>query len=279
MKSSSKENDININPKSMESFEVIRYHDGLYRTYDYELVAEEPLLIRIDDHPYSAVMRTPGDEIFHAAGFCLGEGIIDNIDDFTTIGFCEDMDPNVVDVRLKPERREKVSEFLQRQGFISRTSCGICGKAMIEEMFQFLSPVADGTEIRSDWAIEQIEKLPDGQQLRKKTRGSHAAKILDSRLEILSISEDVGRHNALDKAIGKVLMASKLSEASIGILSSRTSYEMVQKANRAGISIIVSASRPTGMAVNLGKILNMTLACVAKESGLIIFCGEERIIR
>jgi FdhD protein len=276
---SNKRNDLNINVKSKESFDVIRCYKGSCYTCGHELVAEEPLLIRIDDHPYSAVMRTPGEESFHAVGFCLAEGIIDNIDDLVTIGFCEDMDPNVVDIRLKPERREKVSGLLKGQDFISRTSCGICGKTMIEEMFQLLTPVADGTEIELDWAIQQIEKLPEIQQLRKNTRGSHAAVLLDSRLEILSMAEDVGRHNALDKAIGKLLMRRKLSEGFIGIISSRISYEMVQKANRAGIGILLSASRPTVLAVNLGLKLNMTLACIARKSELIIFCGEERIKR
>lgn len=279
MQESNKRDDLDNNVKNKESFDVIRCYKGICYTCGHELVAEEPLLIRVDDHPYSAVMRTPGEETFHVAGFCLAEGIIDSIDDFATIGFCEDMDPNVVDAMLKPDRRERVSGLLQRQGFISRTSCGICGKTMIEEMFQFLSPVVDKTVIELERAIQQINRLPENQHLRKETRGSHAAVLLDSRLEILSMAEDVGRHNALDKAVGKLLMSGKLSDASICVLSSRTSYEMVQKANRAGIGIILSASRPTVLAVNLGKRLNMTLACIARESELIIFCGEERIRR
>ena len=98
-----------------------------------ELIGEEPLLIRIDAKPYSVVMRTPGDEVFHAAGFCLGEGIADSPDDFTTVGYCEDLDPNVIDVRLTPERREEVQDVLTRRGFVSQTSCGICGKEMLKK--------------------------------------------------------------------------------------------------------------------------------------------------
>ena len=96
----------------MTSYSVIRCENGLCRNSDHELIQEEPLLIRVEGKPYSVVMRTPGDEIPHAAGFCLGEGLADSFNDFATIGFCKDLDPNVVEVRLKPERREKVSDLL-----------------------------------------------------------------------------------------------------------------------------------------------------------------------
>jgi FdhD protein len=258
---------------------VIRCYQGHCRTSEHDLIGEEPLLIRIEDRPYSVVMRTPGEEIFHAAGFCLAEGIVDRIEDFASIGYCEDMDPNVVDIRLQPTRREQISSLLERRGFISQTSCGICGKEMIEEVCQYLPPIMDKTQIGLDAAIHAIERLHRVQQWYKKTRGSHGAMLLDLELHTLSIAEDVGRHNALDKAIGMLLMKKKLADACIGVLSSRISYEMVQKAARARLSILLSASRPTAMAVQLGKIVNMTLACAARKSELIIFCGEDRIMR
>jgi len=96
-------------------------------------------LIRIEGKPYSVVMRTPGEEIFHAAGFCLGEGIADSADDFLTLGYCKDLDPNVIDIRLKPERLEKVSKLLERRGFVSQTSCGICGKEKVKDLHQVLT--------------------------------------------------------------------------------------------------------------------------------------------
>lgn len=279
MKRSDRTTDIITDEGSDKNFNVIRCYGGTCFTRKHTLVREEPLLIRIEDHPYSVVMRTPGEEIFHAAGFCLAEGIVDKADDFSSIGFCRDMDPNVVDIRLQPARREQVSSLLERRGFISRTSCGICGKGMVEEICQILVPVIDETRIGLDNALRLIERLPRIQQLHKKTYGSHAAMLINSRFDILSVAEDVGRHNAFDKAIGKLLMTGKLTNASIGVLSSRISYEMIQKAVRAHIPILLSASRPTALAVNLGKKLNMTLACTARESELIIFCGEERINR
>jgi FdhD protein len=224
-------------------------------------------------------MRTPGEEVFHAAGFCLGEGIVDSPDDFKTIGHDEQLDSNVVDIWLKPERREKVHDLLKRRVFTSQTSCGICGKEMIEDLRQILTPAEDGFEIDIDRIFDCIDKLDESQNYYQTTRCSHAALILDDRLELISFAEDVGRHNALDKAIGKAFMNKKLSKASILVLSSRNSYELVQKAARAHLPMMISNSRPTALAVEMGKALNMTLAFPGRSEELVIVCGENRIKR
>ncbi|MGD2184985.1 MAG: formate dehydrogenase accessory sulfurtransferase FdhD [Desulfobacterales bacterium] len=269
---------MNDTAKITESYQVIRYESGVRRTGSHELIGEEPLLIRIDEKPYSVVMRTPGEELFHAAGFCLGEGIADSPDDFMTIGYCEDLDPNVIDIRLKPERRKKIPDLLERRGFVSQTSCGICGKELVKDLHQILTPAENGFQVEISRIFDCINKLSEHQKYYQKTRGSHAAMIFDRQLEIISFAEDVGRHNALDKAIGKVFMNRKLSEARILILSSRISYELVQKAARAHLPIMISKSRPTALAAEMGQALNMTLGCTDKESELIFVCGQDRIV-
>jgi FdhD protein len=269
---------LNGSGKNTEPYQVIRCESGVCRNSYHELIGEEPLLIRIDGKPYSVVMRTPGEELFHAAGFCLGEGIADSSDDFMLIGYCKDLDPNVVDIRLKPERREKIHELLDRRGFISQTSCGICGKEMVKDLYQILTPAENGFQVEINRIFDCLNKLSKNQNYYQTTRGSHAAMIFDNQLEMISFAEDVGRHNALDKAIGKVFMNGKLPNATIVILSSRISYELVQKAARAHLPIMISMSRPTALAAEMGKALNMTLACTAKESELIVVCGEDRIV-
>ena len=239
---------------------------GGRRTSSIELIGEEPLLIRVDEKPYSVVMRTPGDEVFHAAGFCLGEGIVDSTDDFTMIGYCEDLDPNVIDVRLKPERRRKIRDILDRRGFVSQTSCGICGKEMLEDLHQRVTPMEESFELSVDRVLGCINKLNKSQNHYQTTRGSHAALILDDRLEAVSFAEDVGRHNALDKAIGKALMKGNLPNARVLVLSSRISYEMVQKAARARLPFIISVSRPTTLAVEIAQALNITLVFSDNDS-------------
>ncbi len=256
---------------------VIYFENGRFIPYQQGLILEEPLMIRIEGQPYSVVMRTPGDEIFHGAGFCLSEGLVDHPDDFATIGFCKDEKSNVLTITLSPARRKKVDDLLKRRGFISQTSCGICGKELIKDIFQIVEPVMSHMTLTFEKAITCRKKLESYQNLYKKTASSHASMILDKDLNILSAAEDVGRHNALDKAIGKVFMEKKLDKAKVGVLSSRMSYELVQKAARAKLPVIVGMSRPTKLAVDLGGKLNMTLITVGKRGGIWIFSGKERV--
>ncbi|MCD4742275.1 MAG: formate dehydrogenase accessory sulfurtransferase FdhD [Desulfobacteraceae bacterium] len=265
--------------KNTDFYQALRYKRGVFKSTSLELIGEEPLLIRIDKKPYSVVMRTPGEEIFHVAGFCLGEGIVDSPDDFLSIGYCKDDDPNVIDIWLKSERQEKIHDLLERRGFVSQTSCGICGKEMIKDLYQILTPAENGFEVEINRVFDCVNKLSENQNYYQTTRGSHAAIIFDNNLRMASFAEDVGRHNALDKAIGKAFMNKKLLKASILVLSSRISYELIQKAARARLPIIISNSRPTTLAVEMGRALNMTLAFPVKGSELVIVCGEERIVK
>ncbi len=260
------------------SYQVLRCEKGDCRSSSHELIGEEPLMIRIDEKPYSVVMRTPGDELAHAAGFCLGEGIVDTPDDFLTIGHCDDIDPNVIDIRLKPERRDRIGDVLERRGFVSQTSCGICGKELIKDLYQALTPAQDGFQVEITRILDCARMLAENQKYYQKTRGSHAAMLFDDGLQIISFAEDVGRHNALDKAIGKAFMNGRLPSAAMVVLSSRISYELVQKAARAQVPIMISKSRPTALAAEMGRALNMTIACTAKPSELIIVSGKDRIV-
>jgi len=244
-----------------------------------ELIVEEPLAIRIEGKPYSVVMRTPGDEMAHAAGFCLTEGILDTIDDIGSMAQCEGGEGQVVTVTLKPERRRIVADFLERKGFISQTSCGICGKELVEELSARIAPFSMNGGLSVNVVMACIDNIGNHQPMRRTTHSSHAAMIADRDGNILAVAEDVGRHNALDKSIGKIFLENRLEEAALLVLSSRTSYELVQKAGRARIPVVVSVSRPTSLAVDLARRLNMTLACLAPGYGLLIFCGEERIVR
>jgi FdhD protein len=223
-------------------------------------------------------MRTPGQEMVHAAGFCLGEGIVDFPDDFATVGYCQDLDPNVIDVRLTPQRRERISDLLERRGFVSQTSCGICGKEMIKDLHQVLTPAENGFQVDIDRVFDCIRQLYESQSVYPRTRGAHAAVIFDDHFQKISFAEDVGRHNALDKAIGQLLLNGKLPRARLLVMSSRISYELVQKAARARLPVIISKSRPTALAAEMGRALNMTLACAFGNAELIVACGEHRLV-
>jgi FdhD protein len=258
---------------------VIRFEKGEFTGDSLELIGEEPLMIRVDDKPYSVVMRTPGEEEAHAAGLCLGEGLVDSPEDITTIGYDRDIDPNLIDIWLTPERQKLIPNLLKRRTYVSQTSCGICGKKMMEDLNQVLRPADHGFEMEMSRIFECLRQLSAKQSFYPRTRGSHAALLFDDQLEVVSFSEDVGRHNALDKAIGNLFMKKALKKARLLVLSSRISYELVQKAARARIPMIISKSRPTALAVDMGQSLNMTLACAFESKNLIIFSGEARIKR
>jgi len=255
---------------------ILKYENGTWNEFTRELIGEEPLLIRVEGNPYSVVMRTMGDEIFHAAGFCLSEGLVDRPEDFASIGFCKEMDSNVVIITLNPERRKQVEHLLDRRGFISQTSCGICGKELICDLQQILKPVSDMTYISVEQAQSCVSQLAEAQKLYLETGTSHASMIFNSGFEPMSAAEDVGRHNALDKAIGKVFMDGKISQACVSVMSSRISYELVQKAARAQIEVLIGMSYPTALAVELANSLNMTIACISEKKGFLVFCGQER---
>jgi FdhD protein len=246
----------------------IHWDKAAKKSAQQDLLGEEPLSIRIEGNPYAVVMRTPGDEIPHVAGFCLTEGIIDTPDDLTSIGFCEDDDTNVVTITLTPSRRGQITEILDRRGFISQTSCGLCGKELVKDLYQIIKPLEASQPIEIKKALTCLEALPNIQPLRKQTLASHAAAIYSSDLD----------HNALDKAIGKVFLSRQLDRAELLILSSRISYELVQKSARARIPVILAHSRPTALAVDLAANLNMTVASLDdNDAGLYVFCGEQRL--
>jgi len=264
--------------KNTETYEAVKIAGGTVREAALELIGEEPLLIRVEGRPFSVVMRTPGSELFHAAGFCLGEGLVDGRDDFLTLGYCRDLDPNVVEVRLRPERLAKIGDILERRSFVSQTSCGICGKEMVRDLYQKLEVAVDDFTVEAGRLFGCLSRLFQSQSYYPRTKGSHAALIFDRNLEELSFAEDVGRHNALDKAVGKAFMEGSLEGARLLAMSSRISFELVQKAARARLQVLVSKSRPTALAVAMGRSLNMTIASAFDDSELIIFCGQDRIV-
>ena len=242
-----------------------------------ELIREEPLSIRIQGRPYAVVMRTPGDESAHVAGFCLAEGIVESPDDIQTIASCEGDATNVVTVTVTPTRLRAVTAILERQGFVSQTACGICGKVLVEDLSQMVRVLPDGPPLDLEKAHQCLEKLKEHQPLYRRTRTTHAAAIYTSAFELLSVAEDVGRHNALDKAVGKLFLKGVLQRAGVLILSSRISYEMVQKAARAKIPFVMASSAATALAVELADSLNMTLASPSKESAIRVYCGHRRL--
>lgn len=255
---------------------VVRFDHSGTASLEMELLGEEPLAIRVEGKPYAVIMRTPGEEIAHVAGFCLGEGIIDSPADYASIATCDAESTNVVTVTLNPSRRKSIGGILDRRSYVSQTSCGLCGKELVQDLYQQIRPISAGTAVSIATALKGLDSLSGHQPLRSRTHASHAASLWDAHGNLITVAEDIGRHNALDKAIGKALLDGRLPQIAFLIMSSRLSYELIQKAARARIPIILSVSRPTGLAVELAARLNMGIACLAPGEGVYIFSGHER---
>lgn len=242
-----------------------------------DLIAEEPLSIRVQGRPYMVVMRTPGDELAHAAGLCLAEGLVREPADIAQLAFCDGDDTNTVTLTLHERRARELGPLGDRRAYISQTGCGLCGKELIEDLHTEIQPLADQAAFPVKTTLAALSALHRHQPLRERTRAAHAAVLYDRQGRLLAAAEDVGRHNALDKAIGRLFLGHRLPEAAMAVLSSRISYELVQKAASARIPIIVAVSRPTALAVNLARSLNMTLATRNPAKGLWIYTAAHRL--
>ncbi len=241
------------------------------------LIVEEPLAIRVQGQPFVVVMRTPGEEKAHTAGLCLAEGVIDTPDDIVNLALCDGPESNTVTLTLAAAAAARFKTRDHRRAQISQTGCGLCGKELIDDLYRDLRPLLDGPVLAAAAVAKSLQTLGQHQPLRAATRAAHAAALFDRRERLLTVAEDVGRHNALDKVVGRLFLERRLDRIGFLVMSSRISYELVQKAARARIPVIVGNSRPTSLAVALADKLNMTLATRAPGDGLLIFAGEQRL--
>lgn len=257
-----------------------------------DLVAtEEPLEIRIgygqlterQQKSLSVTMRTPGHDFELALGFLFTEGVIQSLDQVESIKYCEDVGraeerENVVRVELKPE---VIIDFekLQRN-FYTTSSCGVCGKSSIEAVKVNCTAISVNERINADLIHTLPEKLREAQRVFEHTGGLHASGLFNLKGELILLREDVGRHNALDKVVGAMLLKNELPLSNYMLLvSGRTSFELVQKAALAGIPLLAAIGAPSSLAVNLAEDCGMTLIGFIRDGKFNIYSGKERIDR
>lgn len=256
---------------------VAQFHPSGISICTAKVLGEEPLSIRVQGKPYAVMMRTPGDEIPLAIGFCLSEGIIDSFEDIKQIACCDGTDTNVVTVTLEADRLATTEPILDRRGFVSQTSCGICGKEVVDDLMQIVRPLNDQTCLNGKDILGCRIQFFNHQSLYQMTRASHAAAAFDANFRLQGVGEDVGRHNAVDKILGKLMIEGVLADTLCMMLSSRVSYELIQKVARARIPIVLAMSRPTTLAVELAEKLNITLICTPDDQTLLVYSGAQKI--
>jgi FdhD protein len=262
---------------NIASLPIVRFENKLVTQPDDVVPVEEPLEIFVDDEPYYVTMRLPGEELALAVGLCFTEGVIDSLDDTVGVNYCQDISSNRINVYLTPARKQLAGPKLKQKRTTAYSSCGICGKEIVEDIARVLEKIP--RTIRADFPMlsrmQQVVK--ESQPVFSATGGTHAAGIFSAQGELLAFSEDVGRHNALDKAIGKVLFDRKTSEAVVVVLSSRLSYEMVQKSARLKVEIVAGASAPTALAVELAKSVDLTLVGFLRSARCNVYSAPERM--
>jgi FdhD protein len=238
-------------------------HDGVVD----HVAIEEPLEIRVDGSPLAVTMRTPGDDEELALGFLFGEGLIDSP---RAVNLTDNLAANIVEVD-GPLAHEP-----QTRRFYATSSCGVCGKGALEEVAVHADPVPAGPVL--DRSL--LAALPDGlrQPGFERTGGLHATGLFDRQGVLLYSREDVGRHNAMDKVIGRALLDGLVPLTDhVLCVSGRLSFELVQKAAVAGAPILVGVGAPSSLAVSLADDRNMTLCGFARGGRVNVYTHPERV--
>ncbi len=255
-----------------------RFKDNSLFSVEYHLAVEELLEIHVNDSPYAVIMRLPGDDVTLVAGFCFTEGIIKSRDDLLSIKRCEaNASKSRVLVHLKQERPQDHTHPEERPVYVSQSSCGLCGRSKADEIFRRLDPVATSHRIHLGEILALKGRFEAEQTIFQLTGATHSASVFDIDRNLLAFAEDIGRHNAFDKVIGRLVLNGATQDAFLAIVSSRLSFEMVQKAAVLGLEIFCGLSAPTSMAVAMAEQLNMTLIGFLRENSMSIYSHPERI--
>lgn len=244
------------------------------------VVVEAPLEVRVGDRSLLVTMRTPGRDADLVRGLMFTEALVAEPGDVVAVSQCKDVTEDsrghVVSVGLR-EGVELDEERTLRVGLVS-SGCGVCGKATLEAIRATCDPVASGPSVRAEVLASLPDALRERQELFDRTGGLHAAGLFDVSGRLLSLAEDVGRHNAVDKVIGEAARYDRLPlRETVLMVSGRAGFEIVQKARRAGIPVVCSVSAPSSLAVELARDGGQTLVGFLRPGRFNVYCGEERV--
>jgi FdhD protein len=269
-------------PRSVDLTQVTEWDDGKLRRKDDYLAAEEPLEIRVGEHPLSVTMRTPGHDLELAAGFLFTEGLVQRAEQILRLESVTPADApdrgNVVEAELAPEATPDFEKM--RRHFFAASSCGICGKASIDAVrSRLLRPPNADFRLSAELLVRLPDALRSSQDVFERTGGLHAAALFDAGGALLVLREDIGRHNAVDKVIGWALREGRLPLGDCVLLvSGRGGFEIVQKAIVAGVPVVASVSAPSSLAVQLARELRLTLVGFLRGRRFVVYAGDERVV-
>lgn len=268
-------------PETSVIHRVTRYDGSIGKSADDVLVVEEPLEIRVAGESVAVTMRTPGDDRALALGFLYGEGIIREIGDVGRAEHCGRPGTpeygNVIDVLPRPgEILDPERIRAGRRGTLTSSACGVCGREQIEDMMQRCQPINDHRAVRAAMIFSSQEQMRQAQYVFAQTGGVHAAAAFSEAGDMYSCFEDIGRHNAVDKVVGHLLETHNIVEGEgvqILAVSSRASFEIVQKAVVARIPVVVAVSAASSLAADLAQAMGITLIGFARDKRMVVYTG------
>lgn len=260
---------------AFQPVDVVRVEEQRPRRTTDQAAAEVPLEVMLNGQPFSVIMRTPGADRDLAVGFLFSESVIGSADDIGNIDEAE----NVVNVVLIHNSAAGLAKILaQRRNVTMNSSCGLCGRRTLESLEVNAPPLAACWTIAADAIGRLPTVLRTAQWAFAETGGLHAAGLFDLHGHLEATAEDVGRHNAVDKVLGRMLQLRRLPlQQSLLFVSGRSSFEIVQKAFLAGIPLVGAVSAPSSLAIELARAVGITLVGFVRDGNFNIYAREERI--
>jgi FdhD protein len=250
------------------------------------VVVEEPLEIRVDGVAVAVTMRTPGHDVDLAAGFCLTEGIVQSGEEIDVVEPCTESDyGNIVGVRLTEEAGAARKDAIERarREMVMSSSCGLCAKQTIDCVRQKVDRLVADWPVSAASLVEMVETMRGRQTLFAKTGGLHGAGVFTKNGDLRVVREDVGRHNAVDKAIGHLLLHECETDGDkeggdVLVVSGRAGFEIVQKAAMARLSVVCAVGAPSSMAVEFCEAVGITLIGFLRESRMNVYSHMGRLV-
>ncbi len=239
-----------------------------------DLAVESPLVLALHEHVLATLMRTPGHDIELAAGWLVVESGVERTDDVVTLRECREDDTDRVHITLRDGVRPP-----RPRAFVTSAACGVCSADLLD-----LAPLRTAAPHRDGWTVaaEVIAGLPDAMRARQRafdrTGGLHAAALADASGELIVVREDVGRHNAVDKVVGRALLDGLIPAGDhLLVVSGRVSFEIVQKAVAASVAGIVAVSAPSSLAVDLAREHDLVLAGMVRPGRFNVYSGDHLV--
>ena len=257
------------------SVEVEKWRGNLHDRCSDSVAEEIPVALEYNGISHAVMMASPADLEDFALGFSLSEGILRDRSELYECEVVDGADGIQVQLRIAAERFVKLKE--QRRNLTGRTGCGLCGAETLQQAIRHPAAVGPGSRFKAEMLYAGFDEMLQMQSLQRQTGATHAAAWLDASGGITLLREDVGRHNALDKLIGALCLSGRDLTVGAALITSRASYEMVQKAATVGIGFVAAISAPTALAIRLAEEAGVTLVGFVRQQSHVVYANGHRL--